>query len=236
MDNIRIQSSLINCAINAKIKKFIFLGSSCIYPKLALQPIKEEYLLTGPLESTNQWYAIAKIAGVKMCESVSRQFGYNYVSLMPTNLYGPGDNFDLESSHVIPAMIRKIYNAKKNGGPVILWGTGSPYREFLHVNDLSNAICTVLLSTPKEGLFNVGTGVDITIKELAQLISQVIGYTGDIKWDGSKPDGTPRKVLNIEKISNLGWASSINLKDGLTSTYQWFLENESNLRTLNFSN
>jgi len=197
----------------------LFLGSSCIYPKMCEQPIKEEYLLTGPLESTNDAYAIAKISGIKMCQAYRKQYGFNAISLMPTNLYGPNDNFDLETSHVLPALIRKFHEAKDT---VTLWGDGSPMREFLHVDDLADACFTAMLKYDESEPINVGTGEDVTIKELANIISNVVGFTGGIDWDTSKPNGTPRKVLNVNKIKSLGWEPKISLKEGIKSTYEWY--------------
>jgi GDP-L-fucose synthase len=233
MENLQIQNNLINAAHRNEIGKFIFLGSSCIYPKKAPQPLKEEYLLTGPLESTNEWYAIAKIAGVKACEAIRKQFGKDFVSLMPTNLYGPYDNFDLETSHVLPAMIRKFHEAKKNNhADVILWGSGTPMREFLHVDDMARAIIFTLENKMPDNLYNVGTGVDVTIKELAKTIQEIIGHTGKIVWDNSKPDGTPRKLMDIGKLNSLGWEASIKLSKGIEDTYDWFLKNQENFKEI----
>jgi GDP-L-fucose synthase len=235
MENMLIQNNLINSAHELDVQKFIFLGSSCIYPKLAPQPLKEEYLLTGPLEPTNEWYAIAKISGVKLIEALRKQYNRDYVSLMPTNLYGPGDNFDLKSSHVLPAMIRKFHEAKNEGKEnVYLWGTGSPMREFLHVDDLASAVKFTLEGNLHESVYNIGTGKDITINELAALIKKVTAFEGNIVWDSSKPDGTPRKLMNVEKIKREGWAASIQLETGIKKTYEWFLHNESSIRILNF--
>ena len=231
MDNMLIQNNLIRSAHENNVPKFIFLGSSCIYPKLAPQPLKEEYLLTDSLEPTNEWYAIAKISGVKLIEALRKEYGRDYVSLMPTNLYGPNDNFDLKSSHVLPAMIRKFHEAKLNGNiPVKLWGTGSPMREFLHVDDLGQAVLFALENKLEEHLYNVGTGVDLTIKELAELIQSKIGHEGEIVWDSTKPDGTPRKLMDNSKLEVYGWSSSIELKDGIESTYKWFKDSNSRLR------
>jgi GDP-L-fucose synthase len=227
MDNMLIQNNLIRSAHENDVPKFIFLGSSCIYPKFAPQPLKEECLLTDSLEPTNEWYAIAKISGVKLIEALRKEFGRDYVSLMPTNLYGPNDNFDLKSSHVFPAMIRKFHEAKMNGNaPVELWGTGSPMREFLHVDDLGQAILFALENKLKEHLYNVGTGVDLTIKELAYTIQSKVGHKGEIKWDHSKPDGTPRKLMDCSKLKSLGWTSSIELEDGIEKTYINYLKNK----------
>ena len=228
MENLQIQNNLIDAALISEVEKFIFLGSSCIYPKLAKQPLKEEYLLTGPLEPTNEWYAIAKIAGVKACQAIRKQFGKDFVSLMPTNLYGSHDNFDLQTSHVLPAMIRKFHDAKikeKKTGlsePVELWGTGSPKREFLHVDDLAQAVCYALENPLEEHLYNVGTGTDLSIKDLAEKIQKIVGHQGEIQWDSSKPDGTPRKLLDVSKLHQEGWHHQINLDEGIQSTYNWF--------------
>jgi GDP-L-fucose synthase len=226
MDNMQIQNNLINGAFEAGIQKFIFLGSSCIYPKLAAQPIKEESLLTGPLEPTNEWYAIAKISGVKACEAIRKQYGLDYVSLMPTNLYGTHDNFDLKSSHVLPAMLRKFNEAKENKNATVeLWGTGTPLREFLFVDDLAEAVVFTLEHKLNEHLYNVGCGADLTIKELAEKIQQVVGHQGKIEWNTSMPDGTPRKWLDVSKLKKEGWQASTSLENGLEITYKWFLEN-----------
>ncbi len=235
MENLLIQDNLFKAAIDFNVSKFIFLGSSCIYPRLALQPLKEEYLLTGPLEPTNEWYAVAKITGVKACEAIRKQFGKDFISLMPTNLYGPFDNFDLNTSHVLPAMIRKFHEAKVNGNaPVKLWGSGSPMREFLHVNDLADAVFYVLNQLMPEHLYNVGSGSDITIKGLAELIQKVTGHIGEIHWDSSKPDGTPRKLMDISKLNNLGWKYKIELEDGILDTYHWFNQNIDSFKQVNF--
>ena len=227
MDNLQIQNNLIAAALHTAVQKFIFLGSSCIYPKLAPQPLKEEYLLTGPLEPTNEWYAIAKIAGVKACEAIRKEFGKDYVSLMPTNLYGPFDNFDLQSSHVLPAMIRKFHEAKHNNhASVTLWGSGTPMREFLHVDDLAQAVLFALENTLPEHLYNVGSGTDLTIKELALLIQKEVGHEGEIIWDSSKPDGTPRKLMDVSKMNANGWKAQIGLPEGIRSTIEWFVQNE----------
>jgi GDP-L-fucose synthase len=228
-DNLIIESNLINAAHVHNVSKVVFLGSSCIYPKFAPQPLKEEYLLTGELEPTNQWYALAKIMGVKMIEALKKQYGRKYVSLMPTNLYGPRDNFDLETSHVLPAMIRKFHDAKPDT-PVTLWGTGSPYREFLHVTDAARSVVFALEHNLDETLYNVGTGIDLTIKELAELIRKIIGHTGEIRWDTSKPDGTPRKLMNISRLHKEGWTHSISLEDGIRMTYDWFRENITSIK------
>ena len=226
MENMQIQNNLLDASLKANVGKFIFLGSSCIYPRMAPQPLKEEYLLTDSLEPTNEWYAIAKITGVKACEAIRMQFNKDYFSLMPTNLYGPFDNFDLETSHVLPAMIRKFHEAKLNGNtPVTLWGSGMPKREFLHVEDLADAVVYSIENKLEDNLFNVGTGLDLSIKELAEIIQQTIGHTGEIIWDATKPDGTPRKLMDVSKLSNAGWRAHIKLEDGIRQTYKWFLEN-----------
>lgn len=233
MDNMLIQNNLIRSAHELDIPKFIFLGSSCIYPKLAPQPLKEQYLLTGPLEPTNEWYAIAKISGVKLIEALRQQFRRDYVSLMPTNLFGPGDNFDLNSSHVLPAMIRKFHEAKVSGdNPVKLWGTGSPRREFLYVEDLGKAVLFALETSLKESLYNVGSGIDITIKDLANLIQDITGHKGEILWDSNKPNGTPRKLMDVSKFRKYGWESKISLQEGALKTYRWFVENQQHIRTV----
>lgn len=229
MDNMLIQNNLIKAAHELDIPKFIFLGSSCIYPKMAPQPLKEEYLLTGPLEGTNQWYAIAKISGVKLIEALREQYNRDYISLMPTNLYGPGDNYDLETSHVLPAMIRKFDEAKKaNHRPVILWGSGSPLREFLHVDDLAQAVLFTMENDLKGSLYNAGSGQEININNLAIMIQKVIGHKGEIIWDYSKPDGTPRKLLDSKKLNKIGWTSEISLEEGIYKTYLDFLNNQKN--------
>jgi GDP-L-fucose synthase len=224
MDNLQIQNNLIAAAHHTDVPKFIFLGSSCIYPKMAPQPLKEAYLLTGPLEPTNEWYAIAKIAGVKACEAIRKEFSKDYVSLMPTNLYGPYDNFDLQSSHVLPAMIRKFHEAKLNNhAPVTLWGSGTPMREFLHVDDLAQAVLFALEHTLPEHLYNVGSGTDLTIKDLALLIQKEVGHQGEIIWDASKPDGTPRKLMDVSKMNANGWKAQIGLPEGIRATIEWFV-------------
>lgn len=226
MENMQIQNNLISAAFELGINKFIFLGSSCIYPKLAPQPLKEEYLLTGTLENTNEWYALAKITGVKTCQAIRNQFGKDYVSLMPTNLYGTHDNFDLNSSHVLPALIRKFHDGKlNNNAPVTLWGSGTPMREFLFVDDMAAAVVFTLENKLPDYLYNIGTGEDLTIKELALLIQKIIGHKGEIIWDNSKPDGTPRKLLDVSKMHYLGWKHHVNLEEGIQKTYDWFLEN-----------
>jgi GDP-L-fucose synthase len=222
-DNLAIQTNVIHAAWRHGTKKLLFLGSSCIYPKLAPQPIKEEYLLTGPLELTNEAYAIAKIAGLKLAAAYNVQYGFSTISLMPTNLYGPGDNFNLESSHVLPAMIRRFHEAKISGAPsVTLWGTGTPRREFLHVDDLANATCFLMENYNEPDLLNVGVGEDLTIAELAVLVARVVGYSGRIVFDPSRPDGTPRKLLDVSRIRSLGWHAQIPLERGIVTTYEWY--------------
>jgi GDP-L-fucose synthase len=225
-DNLLIQSHVIDAAYRSGVKKLLFLGSSCIYPKLAPQPMKEEYLLTGPLEPTNEWYAIAKIAGIKMCQAYRRQYGFCTISLMPTNLYGPGDNFDLQNSHVLPALIRKFHEAKvEDRSEVVVWGTGKPLREFLHVDDLADAALFLMRNYDDESIINVGTGRDISIRDLAVLIGEVVGYEGKIVFDASRPDGTPRKLLDVSRLRALGWEACITLREGIASTYAWFVRN-----------
>lgn len=231
MENMQIQNNLIDSAMQTGVEKFIFLGSSCIYPKLASQPLKEECLLTGDLEPTNEWYAIAKITGVKACQALRKQFGKDYVSLMPTNLYGTHDNFDLNTSHVLPAMIRRFHIAKENNHePVTLWGSGTPMREFLFVDDMAAAVVFALENKLPDYLYNVGTGVDLTIKELAETIQKIIGHQGGIIWDATKPDGTPRKLMDVTKMHNLGWKHQVDLEEGIQKTYNWFLENVNNIK------
>ncbi len=233
MENLQIQNNLIDAAHCNDVQKFIFLGSSCIYPKLAPQPLKEEYLLTGPLEPTNEWYAIAKIAGVKACQAIRKQFGKDFVSLMPTNLYGPFDNFDLQTSHVLPAMIRKFHEAKMdNHADVTLWGSGTPMREFLHVDDLAKAVVFSVKNVLPEYLYNVGTGIDVTINQLAETIQKAVGHKGEVIWDSSKPDGTPRKLMDSSKMNTVGWNAEILLDKGIENTYQWFLENQENFKEI----
>ena len=231
MENMQIQNNLIDSSLKSGVDKFIFLGSSCIYPKLAPQPLGEEYLLTGSLEPTNEWYAIAKITGVKLCQSIRKQFNKDYVSLMPTNLYGYFDNFDLKTSHVLPAMIRKFHEAKLKGNiPVELWGSGNPMREFLFVDDMAEAVVYALENKLPEYLYNVGSGKDITIKKLAEMIQEVVGHKGEIRWDSSKPDGTPRKLMDVSKMKDIGWQYSTELNEGIKKTYNWFLNNIENLK------
>lgn len=222
-ENIMIQSNIIHAAWMNDVRKLMFLGSSCIYPKLAPQPLKEEYLLTGELESTNEPYAIAKIAGIKMCDAYRSQYGCNFISVMPTNLYGPNDNYSLETSHVLPALIRKFHEAKLKSEPaVVMWGTGQPRREFLHADDLADACYFLMQHYNEPGFVNIGTGEDITIKDLALLIKDVVGYTGNIEHDLSKPDGTPRKLMDVQKLHNLGWKAQIGLHEGISKVYQEF--------------
>jgi GDP-L-fucose synthase len=233
MENLQIQNNLIDGAYKAGINKFIFLGSSCIYPKFAPQPLKEEYLLTDSLEPTNEWYALAKISGIKACESIRKQYGMDYVSLMPTNLYGSHDNFDLNSSHVLPAMLRKFHEAKQNNNaPVTLWGSGTPKREFLFVDDMAEAVFFALENKLPGYIYNVGTGKDVTIKELAKIIQRVTGHQGKIIWDASKPDGTPRKLMDVSKMREIGWQYSTELEDGIKNTYKWFLNNIDTLKEI----
>jgi GDP-L-fucose synthase len=230
-DNLLIQDNVIDASHRAGVAKFVFLGSSCIYPKLSPQPIKEDYLLTGPLEPTNEWYAIAKIAGLKMCQAYRREYGFNAISLMPTNLYGPGDNFDLQNSHVLPALIRRFHEAKVRGDKsVTVWGTGTPRREFLHVDDLADAILYLLQSYDAEPMVNIGWGQDVTIRDLAEIILSVIGYRGTLIFDAGKPDGAPRKLLDVSRITDLGWQPRISLRDGIERTYAWFTEHIANAR------
>ncbi len=222
-DNLFIQNNLIDNAWKSGCRKFVFLGSTCIYPKMAPQPLKEEYLLTGPLEPTNEWYAVAKIAGIKMCQAYRRQYGFDAISLMPTNLYGPGDNFDLENSHVLPALIRKFHEAKVNGeSEVVVWGTGKPKREFLHVDDMADATVFLMENYSDEQIINVGVGEDISIKDLALLVKEIVGFDGELVFDDSKPDGTPRKLVDVSRLNALGWQAQIPLKQGIESTYQWY--------------
>lgn len=233
MDNLLIQNNLINVSHQFNVGKFIFLGSSCIYPKLAPQPLKEDSLLTGPLEPTNEWYAVAKIAGVKACEAIRIQYKKDFLSLMPTNLYGPNDNFDLETSHVLPAMIRKFHEAKRNDhAPVALWGSGNPMREFLYVDDLAEAVVFALENSLQEHLYNVGTGEDMKIRDLAEIIQHIVGHKGEILWDAKKPDGTPRKLMDVNKLKNEGWKAATSLVDGIEKTYRWYLENPDEVRTI----
>jgi GDP-L-fucose synthase len=222
-DNLLIEMNVIDAAWRSGVKKLLFLGSSCIYPKLAPQPMREAHLLTGELEPTNEWYAIAKIAGIKLCQAYRKQYGFNAISLMPTNLYGPGDNFDLQNSHVLPALMRRIHEAAAAGATeVTIWGTGSPRREFLHVDDLAGACLFLMLNYDSGEIVNVGIGKDVTIRELAEMIQRITGFKGSLKFDASKPDGTPRKWLDVSKLNALGWTASIPLERGVAETYQWY--------------
>ena len=226
-DNLLIEANIIHSAYKTGVKKLLFLGSSCIYPKLAPQPLKEEYLLSGFLEETNEPYAIAKITGIKLCEAYRSQYGCNFISAMPTNLYGPNDNYDLQGSHVLPALIRKFHEAKINAEPAVeVWGTGSPMREFLHADDLADA-CFFLMESYNDPLFvNIGTGEDVTIREVAELIKEIVGFDGELRWNTDRPDGTPRKLMDVSRLHNLGWKHTTELKQGLERTYQDFLANE----------
>ncbi len=234
-ENIMIQANVIDAAYRSTVKKLLFLGSSCIYPRDCPQPMKEEYLLSGKLEPTNEPYAIAKIAGIKMCQSYNRQYGTHFISVMPTNLYGPGDNFNLETSHVLPALIRKFSEAKmreasrvrsdERKGVVTVWGTGSPRREFLHIDDLADACLFIMNNYNQDEIINIGVGKDISIEELAELIREIVGFEGKIRFDTSKPDGTPRKLLDVRRLESLGWRANISLRQGIRQTYKWYLEN-----------
>jgi GDP-L-fucose synthase len=235
-ENLEIQNNIIAASHEQNVDKLIFLGSSCIYPKHADQPMSEDALLTGPLEPTNQWYAIAKITGVKMVDALRRQYDRNYVSLMPTNLYGPNDNFDLKTSHVLPAMIRKFHEAKEKGhASVSLWGTGSPRREFLHVDDVAEAVLFTLNNKVEQDLYNVGTGKDISIKGLALLVKEIVGHEGDIRWDHSKPDGTSRKLMDVSRMTEAGWTYNIELENGIRRTYEWFKESYDEIKEVEIS-
>jgi GDP-L-fucose synthase len=226
-ENLQIELNLINGAHAAGVKKLLFLGSSCIYPKHAPQPMNEDVLLTGSLEPTNEAYALAKICGIRLCQAYARQYGENFISGMPTNLYGPEDNFDLETSHVLPAMVHKLHLAKEKGQKSLaLWGTGTVYREFLHVDDLAEACLFLMQHYDSPELINIGCGHDITVRELAELVARVVGFNGEIAWDTSKPDGTPRKLLDVAKLSKLGWRAKIPLEEGIRSTYRWWLEHD----------
>ena len=227
LDNLRIQNNVISAAYANDARKLLFLGSSCIYPKHAPQPIPESALLTGALEPTNDAYAIAKIAGIKLCQAYAAEYGQNYISAMPTNLYGPGDNFDLVSSHVLPALMRKAHEAKVSGArEMVAWGTGAPQREFLHVDDLADACVFLLNHYDSPEIVNVGCGQDVSIRDLVELICDVVGFDGELTWDSSKPDGTPRKLLDVAKLTGLGWRPKITLREGIASTYEWFLQNK----------
>jgi GDP-L-fucose synthase len=231
-ENLVIQTNIIDAAYRNGTKKLCFLGSSCIYPKLAPQPMKEDHLLTGPLEPTNEWYAIAKIAGIKQCQAYRKQYGFDAISLMPTNLYGPGDNFDLKTSHVLPAMMRKFHEAKVAGhAPVPLWGSGSPRREFLFVDDMADAAVHLMDTYSDEQFINVGTGEDMTIRQLAELIQRVVGHEGEIRWDSTKPDGTPRKLLDVSRLKATGWKPKTGLEDGIRRTYAWYTTHLKEART-----
>lgn len=233
LENLQIQNNVIDAAYRSGSEKLTFLGSSCIYPKFAEQPIHESSLLTGPLEPTNEWYAVAKIAGIKLCQAYRRQYGFNAISLMPTNLYGPGDNFDLNNSHVLPALIRKFHEAKINNLPeVVMWGTGSPRREFLHVDDMAAATVYLTEVYGGEDIVNIGVGEDVSIRELAEMIRDATGYAGKIVNDATKPDGTPRKLLDVGRLNELGWKAQIGLQDGIKATYEWFLKNQGSLREI----
>jgi GDP-L-fucose synthase len=230
-DNLQIQTSVIDAAWRHGVRKLLVLGSSGIYPRLAPQPMKEEYLLTGPLEPTNEWYAIAKIAGIKMCQAYRRQHGFNAISAMPTNLYGPGDNFSLESSHVLPALLRKAHEARLAGQHSLsVWGSGTPRREFLHVDDLADALLFLMRNYESESLINVGWGTDLSIRELAHRVADTVGFQGTLEFDATRPDGAPRKLLDVSRLQQLGWSPSIELRAGLEQTYQWYLANEERLR------
>ncbi len=230
-DNLAIELNVIDAAYRHGARKLLFLGSSCIYPKFAPQPVPESCLLTGALESTNEWYAVAKIAGIKLCQAYRRQYGFHAISLMPTNLYGPEDNFHLANSHVLPALIRKFHEAKEQGaGEVVVWGTGTPRRELLHVDDLADASLFLMRHYDGEEIINVGVGQDVTIAELARLVGEVVGYSGMIVFDATKPDGTPRKLLDVSRLDALGWRAKVSLRDGIVSTYQWYLANQGRFR------
>ncbi|MEO1576132.1 MAG: GDP-L-fucose synthase [Pseudomonadota bacterium] len=230
-DNLLIQNNLIDAAHRNGVKKFVFLGSSCIYPRMAAQPMTEDSLLTGPLEKTNEWYAIAKIAGIKMCQAYRRQHGFSAISLMPTNLYGPGDNFHPENSHVLPALIRKFHEAQRDGSPTVtIWGTGTPRREFLHVDDLADAALYMMLNYDDEDIVNIGVGEDVSIGELAELVGKTVGYEGELVFDTDKPDGTPRKLLDVSRATGLGWRARTSLADGVAETYEWFKAHVDELR------
>ena len=224
--NLMMEANVIHAAYRYGVKKLLFTGSSCIYPKMAPQPLREEHLLTGPLEPTNEWYAIAKIAGIKLCQAYRRQYGFAAISAMPTNLYGPGDNFNLQTSHVLPALLRKFHEAQAAGAPAVkVWGTGTPRREFLHVDDLADALVFLMERYDQEEIINVGTGEDLTIRELCEMVREVVGYGGKIEFDPAMPDGTPRKVMDVSRLRSLGWAPRISLRQGIESTYRWYLNN-----------
>lgn len=230
-ENLQIQNNIIHQAYLNNVKKILFLGSSCIYPKNCPQPIKEGYFLSGYLEPTNEPYSIAKIAGIKVCQSYNHQYGTNFISIMPTNLYGPNDNFDLKTSHVLPALIRKFYKARAhNEKSVIVWGSGKPRREFLHVDDLADACVFLMNKYNSSEIINIGTGIDLSIKELAEIIKEIVGFTGKLVWDSTKPDGTPRKLLDVSRIHKLGWRHQIDLKQGIKTTYEWYINNLNNIK------
>lgn len=230
-ENLQIQTNVIDAAYQSGVKKLVFLGSSCIYPKMAPQPMQEDCLLTGPLESSNEWYAIAKIAGVKMCQAYQKQYGFNAISLMPTNLYGPGDNFNLANSHVLPALIRKFHEAKESQAQMVeVWGSGTPRREFLHVDDMANAAVYLMQHYDKPDIVNIGVGDDISIRDLAEMVKTVVGFNGELVFDASKPDGTPRKLMDVSRLNALGWKASVPLKAGIASTYDWFLAHQADFR------
>jgi GDP-L-fucose synthase len=230
-DNLLIQTNVIDAAHRFNVRKFIFLGSSCIYPRLAPQPMKEEYLLTGALEPTNEWYAVAKIAGLKLCQAFRRQHAFDAISVLPTNLYGPNDNFSETDSHVLPAMIRKFHDAKSAAAPeVVLWGTGKPRREFLHADDFADAVCFLMTAYSDEAPINIGWGEDVSIAELAETVRRAVGYTGRVRYDSGMPDGMPRKLLDVTRLRNLGWSPKLTLPEGIASTYSWFLENHHRAR------
>lgn len=225
-ENLQIQTNVIDAAYRNGVKKLLFLGSSCIYPKFAPQPMKEQYLLTSELEPTNEWYAIAKIAGIKMCQAYNKQYGFKAISLMPTNLYGPGDNFNLANSHVLPALIRKFHDAKVQSKPEVeVWGTGTPRREFLHVDDLADAAVYLMNHYDSAEIINVGLGEDVTIRELAEIVKEVVGYTGKLTFNTSRPDGTPRKLLDVSRLHAAGWSAKIPIKEGISNTYEWYIQN-----------
>jgi GDP-L-fucose synthase len=230
-DNLAIQTNVIDSAYRHGAKKLLFLGSSCIYPRLAPQPMPESCLLSGPLEPTNEWYAIAKIAGIKMCQAYRRQYGFDAISVMPTNLYGPGDNFDLQNSHVLPALLRKFHEAKRDHAPkMVVWGTGTPRREFLYVEDLADAVTYLMEHYSGEDLVNIGVGADVTIRELAEIVAAVVGFSGQLEFDTSKPDGAPRKLLDVTRLKALGWSAAVPLEQGVRRTYKWFLAHETDAR------
>jgi GDP-L-fucose synthase len=230
-DNLMMETNIVHSAWQNGVKKLLALGSTCIYPKMAPQPLREDYLLTGPLEPTNEWYAVAKIAGIKLCQAYRKQYGCHFIAAMPTNLYGPGDNFDLEKSHVLPALIRKFHDAALDNKPAVtLWGTGKALREFLHVDDMADASLFLLQNYDGAEIVNIGVGSDISIAELAGIVKDVVGFAGSIEYDTGKPDGTPRKLVDVSKINSLGWSAGIGLREGIEQTYQWFLQNQSQLR------